>query len=453
MPTIFEQNPALTAVVCAAVVLLALLAAMALLRRKEAREREAMEERILDEQAEMLDRLREAMFESARGAREGQEQSLRLLNQTMSASATARQLSDASMAMETRQERMRQTLDERLAAITALNDAKLEQMRRTVDERLDGIARLNDQKLEQMRQTVSEKLESTLENRLGESFKAVNEQLSRVYKGLGEMQSLAQGVGDLKKVLTNVKTRGVWGEVRLRALLEDCLSPGQYLENAQVTPGSMERVEFAIRLPAADGEGALLPVDSKFPQEDYLRLVEAAQAGDAEGVRAAQKQLENAVREQARRISDKYIKPPATTDYAVLFLPCGEPLRRGGARRRPAGGPAKQVSRAGGRAFDVRRASDQLADGLPHRGAAKAQRRGARAARRGEGGIPEVRRGGAKGAHAAGAGLGRPGRHRHPRPRAQPQTARRGRGRPRPCAGRRELTSAPLQRGRLRGYT
>ena len=321
MPTIFEQNPALTAVVCAAVVLLALLAALALLRRKEAREREAMEERILDEQAEMLDRLREAMFESARGAREGQEQSLRLLNQTMSASATARQLSDASMAIETRQERLRQTLDERLAAITALNDAKLEQMRRTVDERLDGIARLNDQKLEQMRQTVSEKLESTLENRLGESFKAVNEQLLRVYKGLGEMQSLAQGVGDLKKVLTNVKTRGVWGEVRLRALLEDCLSPGQYLENAQVTPGSMERVEFAIRLPAADGEGALLPVDSKFPQEDYLRLVEAAQAGDAEGVRAAQKQLENAVREQARRISDKYIKPPATTDYAVLFLP------------------------------------------------------------------------------------------------------------------------------------
>ena len=321
MPTIFEQNPALTAMVCAAVVLLALLAAMALLRRKETREREAMEERILDEQAEMLDRLREAMFESARGAREGQEQSLRLLNQTMSASATARQLSDASMAMETRQERMRQTLDERLAAITALNDAKLEQMRRTVDERLDGIARLNDQKLEQMRQTVSEKLESTLENRLGESFKAVNEQLSRVYKGLGEMQSLAQGVGDLKKVLTNVKTRGVWGEVRLRSLLEDCLSPGQYLENAQVTSGSMERVEFAIRLPAADGEGALLPVDSKFPQEDYLRLVEAAQAGDAEGVRAAQKQLENAVREQARRISDKYIKPPATTDYAVLFLP------------------------------------------------------------------------------------------------------------------------------------
>ena len=321
MPTIFEQNPALTAVVCAAVVLLALLAAMALLRRKEAREREAMEERILDEQAEMLDRLREAMFESARGAREGQEQSLRLLNQTMSASATARQLSDASMAMETRQERMRQTLDERLAAITALNDAKLEQMRRTVDERLDGIARLNDQKLEQMRQTVSEKLESTLENRLGESFKAVNEQLSRVYKGLGEMQSLAQGVGDLKKVLTNVKTRGVWGEVRLRALLEDCLSPGQYLENAQVTPGSMERVEFAIRLPAADGEGALLPVDSKF-SPGGLSAPGGGRAGGrcrgrARGAKAAGKRRARAGPAHQRQIH----KAPATTDYAVLFLP------------------------------------------------------------------------------------------------------------------------------------
>ena len=184
-----------------------------------------------------------------------------------------------------------------------------------------------------------------------------------------------------------------------------------------MTPGSMERVEFAIRLPpAADGEGALLPVDSKFPQEDYLRLVEAAQAGDAEGVRAAQKQLENAVREQARRISDKYIKPPATTDYAVLFLPVESLYAEVARVDRPAGGPAKQVSRAGVGAFDVRRAFDQLADGLPHRGAAKAQRRSAQAARRSEGGIPEVRRGGAKGAHAAGAGLGRPGTPSTPAP-------------------------------------
>ena len=196
-------------------------------RRREARERAAMERRLTHRQAELLERLRGAMHES-----------MRLLNQTAAGAATSQQLADAALAMETRQEHLRRGVEERLGAVSALNEAKLEQLRKTLDDRLDALARLNDQKLEQMRQTVSEKLESTLENRLGESFKAVNEQLSRVYKGLGEMQSLAQGVGDLKKVLTNVKTRGVWGEVRLRALLEDCLSPGQYLENAQVTPGS-----------------------------------------------------------------------------------------------------------------------------------------------------------------------------------------------------------------------
>ena len=291
-------------------VMVALLVYLICARRHEARERAAMERRLTHRQAELLERLRVAMHES-----------MRHLGQTAAGAATSQQLADAALAMETRQEHLRRGVEERLNAVSALNENRLEQMRRTLDERLDAIARLNDQKLEQMRRTVSEKLESTLENRLGQSFRLVNEQLARVHKGLGEMQTLAQGVGDLKKVLTNVKTRGVWGEVRLRALLEDALSPGQYLENAQVRPGTQERVEFAIRLPAADGEGALLPVDSKFPQEDYLRLVDAAQSGDAEGVRAARKQLENAVREQARRIREKYVAPPATTDYAVLFLP------------------------------------------------------------------------------------------------------------------------------------
>lgn len=291
-------------------VMVALLVYLICARRHEARERAAMERRLTRRQAELLERLRVAMHES-----------MRHLGQTAAGAATSQQLADAALAMETRQEHLRRGVEERLNAVSALNENRLEQMRRTLDERLDAIARLNDQKLEQMRRTVSEKLESTLENRLGQSFRLVNEQLARVHKGLGEMQTLAQGVGDLKKVLTNVKTRGVWGEVRLRALLEDSLSPGQYLENAQVRPGTQERVEFAIRLPAADGEGALLPVDSKFPQEDYLRLVDAAQSGDAEGVRAARKQLENAVREQARRIREKYVAPPATTDYAVLFLP------------------------------------------------------------------------------------------------------------------------------------
>ena len=288
----------------------ALLICLICAHRREARERAAMERRLTHRQAELLERLRVAMHES-----------MRHLGQTAAGAATSQQLADAALAMETRQENLRRGMEERLNAVSALNENRLEQMRRTLDERLDALARLNDQKLEQMRKTVSEKLESTLENRLGQSFRLVNEQLARVHKGLGEMQTLAQGVGDLKKVLTNVKTRGVWGEVRLRALLEDALSPGQYLENAQVRPGTQERVEFAIRLPAADGEGALLPVDSKFPQEDYLRLVDAAQSGDAEGVRAARKQLENAVREQARRIREKYVAPPVTTDYAVLFLP------------------------------------------------------------------------------------------------------------------------------------
>ena len=291
-------------------VMVALLVYLICARRHEARERAAMARRLTRRQAELLERLRVAMHES-----------MRHLGQTAAGAATSQQLADAALAMETRQEHLRRGVEERLNAVSALNENRLEQMRRTLDERLDAIARLNDQKLEQMRRTVSEKLESTLENRLGQSFRLVNEQLARVHKGLGEMQTLAQGVGDLKKVLTNVKTRGVWGEVRLRALLEDSLSPGQYLENAQVRPGTQERVEFAIRLPAADGEGALLPVDSKFPQEDYLRLVDAAQSGDAEGVRAARKQLENAVREQARRIREKYVAPPATTDYAVLFCP------------------------------------------------------------------------------------------------------------------------------------
>lgn len=214
-----------------------------------------------------------------------------------------------------------QFIEQRMKTGALESEQKLENIRTTMETRIAAMQADNGKRLDEMRHTVDEKLQKTLDEKLQQSFSRVSEQLESVYKGLGEMQTLAQGVGDLKKVLTGVKTRGVWGEVRLRALLQDALAAGQYVENAQVTPGSSERVEFAIRLPAADGEGALLPVDSKFPQEDYLRLVEAAQAGDAEGMRAAQKQLENAVREQARRISDKYIKPPATTDYAVLFLP------------------------------------------------------------------------------------------------------------------------------------
>ena len=229
--------------------------------------------------------------------------------------------SKASEAMETRQERLRTSLDERMEAVRLSSENSANELRRTLDQRLDSLTRSNAQSLQEMRKTVDERLATTLEGKLGESFKLVNDQLSRVHKGLGEMQNLASSVGDLKKVLTNVKTRGVWGEVRLRALFEQNLAPGQYEENAQIVPGSQERVEFAVRIPSAEGEGALLPVDSKFPQEDYLRLVDASQAGDAQGVAKARQALERAILEQAKKIAEKYICPPGTTDFAVLFLP------------------------------------------------------------------------------------------------------------------------------------
>ena len=220
--------PGLPYILPALAVALVLLIYLSIARRREARERAAMERRLLHRQAELLERLRGAMHES-----------MRLLNQTAAGAATSQQLADAALAMETRQEHLRRGVEERLGAVSALNEAKLEQLRKTLDDRLDALARLNDQK---SGADAPDRLRKAGEH-AGEPPRAsrsrlVNEQLSRVHKGLGEMQSLAQGVGDLKKVLTNVKTRGVWGEVRLRALMEDCLSPGQYLENAQVTPGS-----------------------------------------------------------------------------------------------------------------------------------------------------------------------------------------------------------------------
>lgn len=179
----------------------------------------------------------------------------------------------------------------------------------------------NGKKLEEMRRTVDEKLHATLDKRLGESFSLVNERLEQVYKGLGEMQSLASGVGDLKKVLTNVKTRGVWGEMQLGALLSQVLSPSQYEENVAVVPGGSQRVEFAVKLPG-QGEGFVyLPIDSKFPIEDYERLLAAYDIGDQAVIAAASSALQTALKVEARRIASKYIAPPHTTDFAIMFLP------------------------------------------------------------------------------------------------------------------------------------
>ncbi len=212
----------------------------------------------------------------------------------------------------------------RLKELTSSNEGRLDKLREGVDSRLTLIQEDNARKLEQIRATVDEKLHDTLEKRLGESFKLVSERLELVQRGLGEMQSLANGVGDLKKVLTNVKTRGTFGEIQLGSLLEQILAPGQYDSNVETRKGSGQRVEFALKLPGRDGtaDGMVwLPLDAKFPQEDYLRLVEAQDAADVSAAVESRKQLDRSVREMAKTIRDKYLDPPHTTDFGVMFLP------------------------------------------------------------------------------------------------------------------------------------
>ena len=232
--------------------------------------------------------------------------------------------------------RFAESLNQTLAALTESNAQRMGEIRATLEARIKDLQTENGLRLEEMRKTVDEKLHATLEQRLGESFKLVSDRLEKVHQGLGEMQQLAVGVGDLKRVLTNVKTRGTWGEVQLAMLLEQVLTIDQYGKNVETVPGSGERVEFAIRLPGQD-EGAKpvwLPVDAKFPKEQYERLAEAADRADADGVAAAGKELERAVRNEAKTIAEKYLSPPLTTDFAVLFLPTeglyAEVMRRPG---------------------------------------------------------------------------------------------------------------------------
>jgi len=224
-----------------------------------------------------------------------------------------------------------------LKNLTASNEGRMDKLRETLEERLRLIQEDSARKLEQMRATVDEKLHDTLEKRLGESFKLVSERLELVQRGLGEMQTLASGVGDLKKVLTNVKTRGTFGEIQLSSLLEQVLAPGQYDANVETRKGSGQRVEFALKLPGRDGtaDGMVwLPLDAKFPQEDYLRLVEAQESADISAAAEAAKQLDRSVRLMAANIRDKYLDPPHTTDFGVMFLPTeglfAEVLRRPG---------------------------------------------------------------------------------------------------------------------------
>jgi DNA recombination protein RmuC len=261
-----------------------------------------------------------ALGAQAQGAREAQDAGLGRMAEQQAASL----------------ERFAHTLGEQLRALSEATERRLIEMRGAVETKLATIQADNEKKLEQMRATVDEKLHATLEQRLGESFKQVAERLEQVHRGLGEMQTLAQGVGDLKRVLTNVKSRGVFGEVQLAGLLEQVFTPEQYATNVVTVPGSSERVEFAVRLPGRSDDGAplWLPIDAKFPREDYERLLDAQDRADREAADAAGKALEQRIRDEARSIAIKYVAPPHTTDFAILFLPTeglyAELLRRPG---------------------------------------------------------------------------------------------------------------------------
>ncbi|MBQ3865628.1 MAG: DNA recombination protein RmuC [Clostridia bacterium] len=212
--------------------------------------------------------------------------------------------------------------DARMADMTKLQAQSLETLRRTVDEKLSEIRQGNEKNLGEIRASVEEKLQTTLEDKISRSFKEVSDRLAEVYKGLGEMQTLASGVGDLKRVLSNVKARGILGEIQLGSILEEILSPEQYETDIATVPGSSNRVEFAVRLPGGDDGGVVyLPIDSKFPMDAYLALQDAYDTGSPEAVAAARKELEARVKSFAKDIRDKYVEAPHTTDFAIMFLP------------------------------------------------------------------------------------------------------------------------------------
>lgn len=274
-------------------------------------------------QQTLADTLRQAtasLSQQSQGSREAQDASLTRLAEQQAASL----------------QRFSTTLNERLQALSATNDQRMNEVRLSVEQKLGAIQADNEKKLEQMRATVDEKLHATLEQRLGESFKQVADRLEQVHRGLGEMQNLARDVGSLNRVLTNVKTRGIFGEVQLAGLLEQVFTPEQYAVNVETVPRSGARVEFAIRLPGqrADGVALWLPIDAKFPREDYERLLDAHERADPVAAEVAAKAMEQRLRLEARSIRDKYVSPPHTTDFGILFVPIeglyAEALRRPG---------------------------------------------------------------------------------------------------------------------------
>jgi DNA recombination protein RmuC len=292
---------------------------------------------------ERLEReLRREISESSRGLRGELTQTLATFQETLTrqgqeATRTQNAQIDAfGQQLTLMQKTLTDTLAVQLQSLSETNARRMSEVRTTLETQLASMQQTNAAKLEEMRQTVDEKLQTTLEARLGESFKQVAERLEQVHQGLGQMQNLAQGVGDLQRVLTNVKTRGMFGEVQLEALLEQVLTPEQYGKQVETKPRSNQRVDFAVRFPgrSADGTPVWLPIDAKFPREDYERLLDAHDRADATGVESAGRALEVRIREEAKSICEYYLCPPYTTDFAILFLPIeslyAEVLRRPG---------------------------------------------------------------------------------------------------------------------------
>lgn len=335
------MTEALLVVVCVLFAVVVALQLVAARRSKSPADSAAVERALEDarqahERAErtLRDELARSREEAATAARQSREELGNALKNALD--ATHKQQVAAAQASDQRLGAAWATVEKRLGSMQQAMELSLNAQRGTIDARLQRIQEDNTKQLAEMRKTVDEKLQGTLEKRLGESFKQVSERLEAVYKGLGEMQQLAQGVGDLKRVLANVKTRGTWGEVQLGALLEEVLHHEQYDTNVP-TKGGSERVEFAVRLPGRGedrDEIVWLPIDAKFPLEDYQRLVDAQERGDQEGAESAGKDLEQSVRVSAAAISEKYLNPPKTTDFAILFLPVeglfAEVIRRPG---------------------------------------------------------------------------------------------------------------------------
>ena len=303
---------------------------------------ERLERELRDELGRSASSTRQEMVQGLAQFQQVLSQGLQGTNQSLAAQAlAAREAQDAAAARSAQSvteamQRLSDAMREQLKAMSTTNEQRLNEVRVSVEQRLGAIQQDNEKKLEQMRATVDEKLHATLEQRLGESFKQVADRLEQVHKGLGEMQNLARDVGSLNRVLTNVKTRGIFGEVQLAGLLEQVFTPEQYAANVATVPGSNERVEFAIKLPGQrdDGQPLWLPIDATFPREDYERLLEAQDRADAPAAEAAAKAIEARLRLEARSIRVKYVAPPHTTDFAILFLPTeglyAEALRRPG---------------------------------------------------------------------------------------------------------------------------